>query len=832
MSRLVDPRVCPDCRAPLDHAATCTGCGLRLVGPLAAELSERMHQADRLVEQLRAAMPTATPTSAPPATVPAGPGMATPAAVVPSARRRLPSASVPVILLTLGGLCLLVAAVVFAVVAWGSLGLAAKTLILLAVTGLFTWGAVVLTRRGLRFGAETVWLVVAGMVGLDLAAAYGADLVGLADLDLRHMVAVIGAALLGLSVSAGAWAASTPLRRLKGLIVVAGVGVVLLAGAEAWTRGEDPLAVTVSIPLLVLLAVGIGRIAGGVLRETALVVGGAGAVSWLALVGIGVGRMALTESDGQWWTDLEGWPLLAAAAMATVLTVPRQLLRWTRMAGSAGALVTLALLAVGPSTGPTADLLAWSGVAGVIAVVSALAPVIWARPAAALAALSLLVAAVATVARPMGVIADLVATTRQEDTNLDLVLPPVVHGLAPWTAAVVALLVGALAFGLLRHLPSPDGREAGRRALIALGPGVLALGATSALLETEPSLLVAVLAWAGTLAVSAAMTVTVGHHKAALVASLLFVAYLLVAGLCLAFPSHLLIAALATLAAAALAGAYAGTRAELLKGALQPSMAALVVALAGLAATQWPYVAGGGAAEAGLSLAGVAAAALLLARPTARAPWSRLMIEGTAFVAGMVAIWLPEDATDAATALTIVGSALAAVAILNRDRGASAWLGVVLLGGATVIRVVEDVRAPEAYTLPVAVLLVAAGWWRLDRDPQIPSMGALSSGLTLGLAPSLLLALDDPVSLRGAVVAAAGLLVLTVGIVRLWAAPFLAGALTTGVLAVRHLGPVVEAVPRWISLGTAGLALLLVGVTWEARRRDLDAARRYVAVLR
>jgi hypothetical protein len=52
------------------------------------------------------------------------------------------------------------------------------------------------------------------------------------------------------------------------------------------------------------------------------------------------------------------------------------------------------------------------------------------------------------------------------------------------------------------------------------------------------------------------------------------------------------------------------------------------------------------------------------------------------------------------------------------------------------------------------------------------------------------------------------------------------------VLALRHLGPVVDGLPRWISLGSVGLALLLVGVTWEHRRRDLDLAGHYLTSLR
>ena len=59
-----------------------------------------------------------------------------------------------------------------------------------------------------------------------------------------------------------------------------------------------------------------------------------------------------------------------------------------------------------------------------------------------------------------------------------------------------------------------------------------------------------------------------------------------------------------------------------------------------------------------------------------------------------------------------------------------------------------------------------------------------------------------------------------------------AGAVTTGLLAVRHLEPYADAVPRWISLGGVGLALLLVGITWESRRRNLETAGRYLTALR
>ena len=182
--------------------------------------------------------------------------------------------------------------------------------------------------------------------------------------------------------------------------------------------------------------------------------------------------------------------------------------------------------------------------------------------------------------------------------------------------------------------------------------------------------------------------------------------------------------------------------------------------------------------------------------------------------------------------LTIVGTAICVIAVSTRDRTAFGWLGAVVLMTATLIRVVEEVRAPELYTLPAAVLLIAVGVWRMRTDPEASSFSMLGSGLTLTLLPSLLLALDEPVSLRGALIGAAGILVLGAGIAQRLAAPFVFGAVTTGVLALRHLEPVAEAVPRWITLGGVGLVLLLVGVTWEARRRNLDDARRYLTALR
>jgi hypothetical protein len=822
MSKLIDPRICPDCRAQLGPDATCTGCGLRLVGPAAAELWQRMQEADRLVEQLRAAAPALVRT----APLPHAPA----AAPAPPPARRLPSASVPAVLLGLGALCLLVAAVVFVAVAWSSLGLGAKTTILLAVTSLFASGAVLLTRRDLRFAAETFWLIVAGMVILDITAAWSADLLGLRSLDGRHAVGLTGAALLAIAIGAGAWATTTALGRVHCLVGVAGIGAVLLTAGEAWTVGDGPLATAISVPLLAGTSFVVARLVGGALRPTAYAVAAVGALSWLGLVGSGVNRMSDTEDLQTWWSELTGWPLLVAALFAAVLTL-RPFPTWVRMTGASASLATLALFVVGPGADATVEVLVLAGLAGVLAVLSATAPRVWSVPAAAFTALGLLTSATWVLVRPLDVALRLPTNASPDHAELGLRLPGVDGGPAAWTAIVTALVVGACAAGLLRHL-APARREAAGRAFIALGPGALALGAASALLETEPTLLVALLAWSATLALAAAMTVTVSDHTAPLVASLVFAAYLVAVDLRIAVASHLLAAVLATVVALVLALAYSRVRAGLLNGLLMPLLAGSAVLGAGFAATHWPYVVDGTRNAIGLTLVLVASAALLAARPAGRGEDSRRTIETVAFLCGVVAAAFPTEQGMVAMVVTILGSAVALVTVLNDDRDELAWLGVVVLGVATLIRVADDVSAPEVYTLPAAMLLVGAGWWRLRSDPAAGSARALSSGLTLALVPSLLLALDEPVSVRGAVVGAAGLLVLAVGIVQHWSAPLAAGAATTGVLALRHLGPVADALPRWISLGSVGLALLLVGVTWESRRRDLAATSRYLAALR
>jgi hypothetical protein len=816
MSRLIDPRICPDCRAALDPAGTCTGCALRLTGPLAAELWRTMQVADTLVERLRVEGTTPVTVGATPVAPPL------PLQSPRRAARGLSAGSVPAVLFGIGALCLLVAAVVFVAVAWSSLGLGARTSILLAVTGTFGVLASRLTLRGLRGAAETFWLVVGALVVIDLVAGYAAGLLGFDALDGRHAVAVLGASLLALGLGVGAWALRTELPQLVAPTLFSTLGSVSLVASEGWAAPHPAVGTTAAILALVALAV-LARRAG--LRTTAYAVSGLAVVSWVVLVGSGLDR-AGEASVSDWWTGPACWPLVAAVLLAGAAAHAGRLPEELRTGAATAAELALVLLVVAPGGSADRDLVLLSCLAVGFAGACLVAPRTWALPAVGYAGVGALVAAGFLLLRPAQALVGLPTTGPSDSANLDLHLSPPASALSPWTAIVLGAVVVVVALALVRWIGDPALRHSAVRVWVLAAPTVGALGVVTAFLETGPTVGNAVLAWTAVLALLAILAATARPAPAP--AALAITGYLGVVGLRLAVPSHLLAALLATALATGLAVAYRRTGADAVTRATT-GVAALVAA--GFAVTHFPYLVGGAGDAAGLSLAALAAAAGLSAAVVARGE-DRPVLEVTALVLGLGAVAFPVDDAVTTLVLTVVGSAVALVSVLHRDRDQVAWLGTAILGFAALLRVLGELSLPELATAPAAALLLVAGVHRMLTDQKASSLRVLGSGLTLALLPTLLLSIEDPVSLRGALAGVAAVLVLAGGIARRWAAPFLAGAGALAVLAVRHLGPVAEALPRWISLGALGVGLLVVAVTWEARRRQLEVAERYLVALR
>jgi hypothetical protein len=193
-----------------------------------------------------------------------------------------------------------------------------------------------------------------------------------------------------------------------------------------------------------------------------------------------------------------------------------------------------------------------------------------------------------------------------------------------------------------------------------------------------------------------------------------------------------------------------------------------------------------------------------------------------------------DQATWTAVYLTVAGVVVSLLSLLHADRRRIGWAGGVLLAAASWVRLWDvGVHAPEAYTLPSAVALLAVGLVRLHRDPSASTTPALGPGLGLALLPSLLWAVAEPTGLRSLLLGLGCLLLVLCGVRLGWSAPVRAGAAVGAVLVLRMAGPYVgAAVPRWVLIGLAGSLLIVVGATWERRLTEARDLARYVSRLR
>ena len=258
------------------------------------------------------------------------------------------------------------------------------------------------------------------------------------------------------------------------------------------------------------------------------------------------------------------------------------------------------------------------------------------------------------------------------------------------------------------------------------------------------------------------------------------------------------------------------------------------VALAGLAASALGADPGAAWTVAALAAVGVSAASGALdpdgIRVDLRGGAARTA-DGVAAALHVLALAVVATAEGPATpALTTLvlaaGATGAAVHALRPGRRAAA------VGAAVEALVlvwwqlaVAGVDVPEAYTLPVAATLLGGALVarRLGRTAGVPSWTVHGPWLVAALAPTTLVALGDPGLVRPLAGLVAGVVVLTTGAVTRTRAAVDVGAATVAVLGLHQLSPVVAELPNWFTLGACGLALLVVGATFEERRRDLGS---------
>ena len=165
------------------------------------------------------------------------------------------------------------------------------------------------------------------------------------------------------------------------------------------------------------------------------------------------------------------------------------------------------------------------------------------------------------------------------------------------------------------------------------------------------------------------------------------------------------------------------------------------------------------------------------------------------------------------------------------------WPGLALAEGALGVGLAaHGVHLPEPYTVPAAAILLAAGWQVSRRAPAVVSWLSYGPGLAVLLLPPLAAAWQQDGWARPLALGAAAAAVMVAGARARLAAPLLLGAAVTALDAVHELAPAVTELarmaPRWLPIALAGLVLLILGATYEARLRDLKRLRAALAGLR
>ncbi|MGC1215797.1 MAG: hypothetical protein WA890_31635, partial [Micromonospora sp.] len=333
---------CPACGAPADLILGCHNCGLapyppavevirldRQIATLGAE-AEQARQTyqqlqDRLgaVQQRRAELVTRIRAEIPfrPRPVPAAPPV--PVAPASPGRPETSTRTVQGVLFVLGGLLLGTAAIVFTAVAWASVGVAGRALILAAFTALALAVPLVAVRRELRGTAETFAAVGLLLVLLDGYAAWTVDLAGVAGWPGSRYAGLVGA------VSAAVAAGYARVSRLAvpwfAALLVAQPVLPLLA-VESWPSAAGWSLVLTGVAfgdLLVVVALHRrrDRVAGESPAERASAAVVAGSV--LGWIGYGI---ALAVAAGcalvpLAWGRAAGTPLLAGGPLLVVASV-------------------------------------------------------------------------------------------------------------------------------------------------------------------------------------------------------------------------------------------------------------------------------------------------------------------------------------------------------------------------------------------------------------------------------------------------------------------------------------------------------------------------------
>jgi hypothetical protein len=721
------------------------------------------------------------------------------------------------LLLGLGALLLAVAATVFGAVTYDRLGIGGRAAVLLALTAVAALAAPRLRTRGLGATAESVAAVTLALAALD---AWGLRRLGVGtDLVLADWLPIAAASLAALGAG---YAVATGLRvpRLASLVLAHVAGLLAVARLE-------PSAAQVSLLLSLFASVHLVAVAALLRRPRTgpvcdLLAGAALGAAVAGTAGLGSALVSVL---------VEGRPAALALAVCAVLTVGAVVAALPSRLGAPLATLPVPLLAASAVVLATHDRVAdrlLPLVAACVALsgvgVAALLPG-RVRPAVLTGGGVVLLGSVSAVAGH--VVAGL--------------LGPVTWLVEPWTRTA-----GAAARESLAPTQTWTGSAAVLAVLLVSAAGAASAGAVLARRAAGAAV-------AGALVLVALLLAPLGADAghATAVAGLLGLAVALVAGADRLRTHGRLGRAL--LCAAAAPAVLAGCWSLADRTTTLTVLPALAVLAAVVAVRCWPAPVQAVATGLSGTVAGAALAAAGAARGMSAEQVAGLLLFVPAVLVGLARVAGPArrlGAELAAAALAVVAvllavgdvgwlswtlaavGLLALLGALDSDRRALAPVGGLLLTASSWVRLADaGVGAPEPYVVPLALLALGLGHLRVQRDPATPSQAAYGVGLGLLLLPSLSAALTGSGLARPLLLGAVALGVLMAGVAARLQAPLLFGAGTLAVLALDLLAPYASAVPRWTALAAAGTLLVVVGATFEQRRRDVVVLReRYSAL--
>ncbi|WP_320067505.1 SCO7613 C-terminal domain-containing membrane protein [Micromonospora sp. RTGN7] len=729
--------------------------------------------------------------------------------------------------------------------------------------------------QGVDAGPDLPW-------GWQVPVAVAMSAVALAALLPRVLWRVIGAVAVAVGTLAVGGVGPVPWPVVPAVDLVVGAALLFLAGARARPWWEV-LTSAVAGAVLVghALLIGLATPAG----EAALL----GAVALLGAAVAGRARGATGVGRGVAGTALAA-ALLAAPTAVTVAVFAAGAAPWwqTRAALAAVGLPLVALLAVRRRW---PELTGYASTAFAVgAVLGGLAPLVVRsdEPVALYAALAVLLTVFAGPgARPTGaplvtglgllVIALLAATP----VIVVALVAPYGEPAAPWsgapsgatlsgaTATGVALLVLTLVAALVGRTVGPqppnppipsattrhpaDAHAAGGRPLpVAAGrDGPQAAGGHP--LPDPLGALLAALPFAA--AALPVLLVAAGAPWPVVPAFLLFMGLAALLAAALAAPRRLLVPVTAPVGLVGTVFGLIGllaTRAGTLTGLGAVVVVAVVVAVAGRvgqvrlggalvavgAATGFAITAALAASlplrSASFAVLAVAVLALAAAALKAgRDPARDSALDGAAQAVALLAVLLAGGSPRHAAAGCVLWGAAVGLRLLRRGESTGRrWAFAVVAGGSELLGTwlllsAGGVMLLEAYTLPAAVLALAAGAVALRTRTGLNSWLALGPGLAAGLLPGLVSVLfaPEPQPWRRLLLGAGALVAVLAGAGRRWQAPVLLGGATLALLALHELARNWDLLPRWIFLAVGGLALIGLATTYERRRRDLARLR-------